>query len=88
MACPGGCITGGGQPILNAGTSERINIKAERAKAIYTEDEAQTVRKSHNNPFIKALYEEFLGSLTVTWPMSRCILIIGCVPKYKHGLHI
>lgn len=61
MACPGGCITGGGQPIVDAGTSERIDIKAERAKAIYTEDEAQTVRKSHNNPFIKALYEEFLG---------------------------
>ncbi|OKP80555.1 ferredoxin [Paenibacillus sp. P3E] len=61
MACPGGCITGGGQPIVDAGTSERIDIKAERAKAIYTEDEAQTVRKSHNNPYIKALYEEFLG---------------------------
>lgn len=62
MACPGGCITGGGQPIVDAGTSERIDIKAERAKAIYTEDEAQTVRKSHNNPYIKALYEEFLGT--------------------------
>ncbi|MNO45860.1 NADP-reducing hydrogenase subunit HndC [compost metagenome] len=61
MACPGGCITGGGQPIVDARTSERIDIKAERAKAIYTEDEAQTVRKSHNNPYIKALYEEFLG---------------------------
>ncbi|MHA6531125.1 NADH-dependent [FeFe] hydrogenase, group A6 [Paenibacillus sp. BAC0078] len=62
MACPGGCITGGGQPIVDAGTSERIDIKAERAKAIYTEDEAQTVRKSHHNPYIKALYEEFLGA--------------------------
>lgn len=61
MACPGGCITGGGQPIVDARTSEQIDIKAERAKAIYTEDEAQTVRKSHNNPYIKALYEEFLG---------------------------
>ncbi|MNL84873.1 NADP-reducing hydrogenase subunit HndC [compost metagenome] len=46
---------------MDARTSERIDIKAERAKAIYTEDEAQTVRKSHNNPYIKALYEEFLG---------------------------
>ncbi|WP_019912898.1 NADH-dependent [FeFe] hydrogenase, group A6 [Paenibacillus sp. HW567] len=62
MACPGGCITGGGQPIVDARTSERIDIKAERAKAIYTEDEAQTVRKSHHNPYIKALYEEFLGA--------------------------
>lgn len=62
MACSGGCITGGGQPIVDARTSGRIDIKAERAKAIYTEDEAQSVRKSHNNPYIKALYEEFLGT--------------------------
>ncbi|MRN55014.1 NADH-dependent [FeFe] hydrogenase, group A6 [Paenibacillus monticola] len=61
MACVGGCITGGGQPIVDARTSERIDIKAERAKAIYSEDEAQSIRKSHNNPYIKALYEEFLG---------------------------
>lgn len=61
MACVGGCITGGGQPIVDARTSERIDIKAERAKAIYSEDEAQSIRKSHNNPYIKALYAEFLG---------------------------
>ncbi|ULO04972.1 iron hydrogenase small subunit [Paenibacillus sp. 19GGS1-52] len=61
MACVGGCITGGGQPIVDARTSEQIDIKAERAKAIYSEDEAQSIRKSHNNPYIKALYAEFLG---------------------------
>lgn len=61
MACAGGCIAGGGQPIVDAKTSEKIDIKKERAKAIYTEDEAQTVRKSHKNPYIVALYEEFLG---------------------------
>ncbi|WP_232381186.1 NADH-dependent [FeFe] hydrogenase, group A6 [Paenibacillus tianjinensis] len=61
MACAGGCITGGGQPIVDAKTAEQIDIKAARAKAIYSEDEAQTIRKSHNNPFIKVLYEEFLG---------------------------
>ncbi|WP_058301273.1 NADH-dependent [FeFe] hydrogenase, group A6 [Gorillibacterium timonense] len=61
MACPGGCVAGGGQPIIDAQTSEKINIKAERAKAIYTEDEAQTVRKSHKNPSIQQLYAEFLG---------------------------
>ncbi|WP_238652551.1 NADH-dependent [FeFe] hydrogenase, group A6 [Paenibacillus piscarius] len=61
MACPGGCIAGGGQPILDAVTAARTDIRAERAKAIYSEDEAQTVRKSHKNPYIKALYEEFLG---------------------------
>ncbi|WP_342566210.1 NADH-dependent [FeFe] hydrogenase, group A6 [Paenibacillus sp. FSL R7-0345] len=61
MACAGGCITGGGQPILNAAASSRLDVKALRAKAIYSEDEAQTVRKSHHNPFIKQLYAEFLG---------------------------
>ncbi len=61
MACAGGCITGGGQPILNAADSSRLDVKALRAKAIYSEDEAQTVRKSHHNPFIKQLYAEFLG---------------------------
>ncbi|MBC8080947.1 MAG: iron hydrogenase small subunit, partial [Gorillibacterium sp.] len=61
MACLGGCVTGGGQPIVDAKTSEMVNIKEERAKAIYSEDEAQTIRKSHKNPYIKALYEEFLG---------------------------
>jgi NADH-quinone oxidoreductase subunit G/NADP-reducing hydrogenase subunit HndD len=61
MACTGGCIAGGGQPIVDAKTSEKIDIKKERAKAIYSEDEAQTIRKSHKNPYIIALYEEFLG---------------------------
>ncbi|MBC8078987.1 MAG: iron hydrogenase small subunit [Gorillibacterium sp.] len=61
MACLGGCVTGGGQPIVDAKTSEMVNIQGERAKAIYSEDEAQTIRKSHKNPYIKALYEEFLG---------------------------
>lgn len=61
MACSGGCITGGGQPIVDARTSEQIDIKAERAKGIYSEDEAKSIRKSHKNPYIKALYEEFLG---------------------------
>ncbi len=60
MACPGGCICGGGQPIQDANTWATTDIKALRAKALYTEDEAATLRKSHENPYIKALYEEFL----------------------------
>lgn len=55
MACPGGCIGGGGQPIP---TSEEIRML--RAKAIYSEDERLTVRKSHENPHVKMLYEKFL----------------------------
>ncbi|MGI6113084.1 MAG: NADH-dependent [FeFe] hydrogenase, group A6 [Mahellales bacterium] len=61
MACPGGCVTGGGQPILNAKELMDINPKVERAKAIYSEDQSLTFRKSHENPQVKAIYDEFLG---------------------------
>ncbi len=60
MACPGGCVTGGGQPIVTAQIKEKINIKEERAKAIYDEDKALPIRKSHKNPYITKIYEEFL----------------------------
>jgi len=56
MACPGGCLGGGGQPIP---TSLEIRIK--RMKAIYAEDEHMQFRKSHENPEIVAIYKEFLG---------------------------
>lgn len=55
MACPGGCIGGGGQPIPTS-----INIRKARAKAIYSEDEALELRKSHENPSITRIYSEFL----------------------------
>ena len=56
MACPGGCLGGGGQPIP---TNEEVRIK--RMKAIYEEDTHMTIRKSHENPEVTAIYEEFLG---------------------------
>lgn len=62
MACPGGCIGGGGQP-FHHGDSARIKA---RAKALYTEDAEKSFRKSHENPYIVSLYEEFLGK-----PMSE-----------------
>ena len=58
MACPGGCIGGGGQPIP---TTDEIRI--ERMKALYTDDERRTIRKSHQNPFVKKLYSEYLGEV-------------------------
>lgn len=61
MACPGGCVTGGGQPIQSSKVRSEIDLKAERAKAIYDEDRSLPIRKSHENPYIKKLYEEFLG---------------------------
>ncbi len=57
MACPGGCINGGGQPYLKGDTS----ILEKRRQAIYSIDERATMRKSHENPSIKKLYEEYLG---------------------------
>lgn len=60
MACPGGCVTGGGQPIVTADYKMDNDIRLQRAKAIYDEDEAKVLRKSHKNPYITRLYEEFL----------------------------
>jgi len=57
MACPGGCIGGGGQPYIHGDTS----ILKERQMAIYEEDAGKAIRKSHENPDIIRLYEEFLG---------------------------
>jgi iron only hydrogenase large subunit-like protein len=56
MACPGGCLGGGGQPIPT--TPE---IRKKRAEAIYREDEGLPIRKSHENPEIIQIYDEFLG---------------------------
>ena len=57
MACPGGCIGGGGQPYHHG----EMEIIRKRAQAIYREDEGKTRRKSHENPDIIKLYEEYLG---------------------------
>ncbi|NBC82368.1 MAG: 2Fe-2S iron-sulfur cluster binding domain-containing protein [Bacteroidetes bacterium] len=69
MACPGGCIGGGGQPLHHAD----LSILAKRMEAIYKEDGNKVLRKSHENPSIIKLYEEFLGK-----PMSE---------KAHHLLH-
>lgn len=59
MACPGGCVTGGGQPICTAKEYMDHDVKVERAKALYTEDANSPLRKSHENPDIKLLYSDF-----------------------------
>ncbi|MCI5969609.1 MAG: NADH-dependent [FeFe] hydrogenase, group A6 [Oscillospiraceae bacterium] len=61
MACPGGCIHGGGQPIVDARVKADVNVKAKRAEALYSEDRNSAIRKSHENPVIKKLYEEYFG---------------------------
>lgn len=62
MACPGGCIMGGGQPRKVLKEREGIDVKGLRRKALYDEDKKLPVRKSHNNPFVKKVYDEFLGT--------------------------
>ncbi len=60
MGCPGGCVTGGGQPIVSAQKRMDINPGALRAAALYGEDKGKALRKSHENKGVQKLYEEFL----------------------------
>ena len=61
MACPGGCIMGGGQPIKSSKTRRKYDVRKLRADALYTIDEKSTIRKSHQNPILKQIYKEYLG---------------------------
>ncbi len=60
MTCPGGCVNGGGQPIVSSRTQATVDIQVERAKALYDEDTKSEYRKSHKNPLIKQVYDEYL----------------------------
>ena len=59
MGCPGGCVNGGGQPIQPQYVRDTVDLKAVRAKALYDQDAAMTLRKSHESPVVKALYSEW-----------------------------
>lgn len=61
MACPGGCVNGGGQIILPASVKNFTDIRADRAKVLYDIDSANKMRCSHENPDVKAVYDEFFG---------------------------
>ena len=61
MSCPGGCVNGGGQPIKSAYERNNLDIKALRAGAIYDADKSSALRKSHENPVVKEIYETYLG---------------------------
>ncbi len=61
MACPGGCVTGGGQPIVSAQKRMECDPKALRAAALYNEDAGKPQRKSHENASVQALYDSYLG---------------------------
>ena len=60
MACPGGCVNGGGQPQQPMSIRNFTDLRAERAKVLYNLDASMPLRQSHENPAVKALYDEFL----------------------------
>jgi len=59
MGCPGGCVNGGGQPIQPQNVRDTVDLKAVRAQALYAQDAAMAIRKSHESPVVKALYSEW-----------------------------
>ena len=61
MACPGGCINGGGQPIQHADVRNFTDIKSLRAAALYRQDEQMEYRRSHKNPVVQTVYNTYLG---------------------------
>ena len=60
MACPGGCVNGGGQPIQPSSVRSFTDLRKERAKALYEEDKVSTFRKSHENKVVQKIYKDFL----------------------------
>ena len=61
MGCPGGCVNGGGQPQQPGYIRNTVDIRSLRARVLYDSDKSNTIRKSHENPAIRELYETFLG---------------------------
>ena len=83
MCCPGGCVNGGGQPVQPAVVRGFEDLKALRAKALYANDEANALRRSHQNPIVKAVYDEYLGE----WGGHKAHHILHtkyyAMPKYR-----
>ncbi|MDD2362853.1 MAG: [FeFe] hydrogenase, group A, partial [Oscillospiraceae bacterium] len=61
MCCPGGCVNGGGQPLQPASVRNFTDLVSTRSKALYDQDSAMSVRKSHKSPLVNKIYEEFFG---------------------------
>ena len=84
MACPGGCVMGGGQPIKSSSIRSTVDVRKLRASALYAIDEKSVIRKSHESPVMKQLYAEFLekpGS-----HLAHKYLHTTCTPKPKYDI--
>ncbi len=62
MACPGGCVNGGGQPVQSAAVRASVDLKAKRAQVLYKSDAGNKIRCSHDNPAVQKIYDDYLGS--------------------------
>ena len=60
MACPGGCVNGGGQPVQSAAVKASVDLKAKRASVLYKADANNDIRCSHENSAVKKIYDEYL----------------------------
>ncbi len=85
MSCPGGCILGGGQPIKSSKTRNEVNVYKKRAKSIYTIDEKSTIRKSHENPYLKEAYKEYIGE--PGGHVAHQLLHTSYAPREKYNLN-
>lgn len=84
MACPGGCVNGGGQPIVPASVKAETDIRVERAKVLYNRDaHVLPLRKSHENPSVQKLYAEFLGEPNSHLSHELLHTTYTPQPKYK-----
>ncbi|MDR2695771.1 MAG: [FeFe] hydrogenase, group A [Deltaproteobacteria bacterium] len=77
MACPGGCIDGGGQPYHHG----HIEILEKRTRALFDEDKSKKLRKAHENPYIQTLYKDFLGK--PHGPIAKSLLHTAYVKRAK-----
>ncbi len=85
MACPGGCVGGGGQPYPPPGVDDLDeDLVRKRARALYTIDQSKSLRRSHESPAVKRLYEEFLGE--PGGHTAHCLLHTHYAPKFPRGI--
>jgi iron only hydrogenase large subunit-like protein len=85
MACPGGCIGGGGQPIPSRDSKILdADLLRARSRALYSIDEAKTLRRSHENPAVQKLYDDFLGQ--VGSELAHHLLHTHYSPKLPRGI--
>jgi NADP-reducing hydrogenase subunit HndD len=84
MACPGGCVGGGGQPILGSRDHNKISLdyRHNRADSLYNAERGKPIRRSHDNPRVQQIYEEFLGHPLSD--LSKKYLHTAYVDRGKH----